>query len=240
MIALILVSHSAKIADGTADLIREMAPDCPLASAAGVDDPEHPIGTDAVKIITALEAFAEHQGIAILVDLGSAILSAQTALDLIDPALAAKTRIAAAPLVEGALSAAIASANGADLAGVVREAENALAPKRQALGGGHAAAQNGAPAPSAQTPHHTADVRAAHGLHARPAAKLVAALRGLDADCELEYDGRRANPKSLNSLIALAIPHGARITLYAGGKDAEKALSAFAALAADNFGDRAD
>lgn len=236
MIALVIVSHSANIAVGLADLIREMAPDCPLRLAAGIDDPEHSIGTDAVKILDAVESLAAHDGIVLLVDLGSAILSAQTALELLAPDIAEKTRIAAAPLVEGGLAAAIAAASGASLADVVREAENALAPKQQALG---SAAVATAPefVDAGGTLHQRIILSLAHGLHARPAAKLVATLRGLNADCQLEYQGQRVNARSLNSLMALAIPHGAALTLHASGEDARKAIDAFGNLAAANFGE---
>lgn len=233
MIALILVSHSAKIAAGTADLIREMAPDCRLQLAAGVDDPEHPIGTDAIAILNALEAERDAAGIVLLVDLGSAILSAQTALELADPDIAAKSRIAAAPLVEGALAAAMAASSG-DMQQVIVEAENALAAKQRALG---IAAPSAAPASPQQGLHRHARITLAHGIHARPAACLVAALRGLNADCTLHYQGQHANARSLNSLIALAIPHGADVTLYADGPDAQAALAAFDALVAQQFGE---
>ena len=136
MIHLILVSHHPDIARGIAALAAQMsaAPDT-IHTAAGIDDADNPVGTDAVRIMQAIEDAANPDGILILVDLGSAILSAQTALDLLDdPALAARCRISPAPLVEGAISAAVAASSGADLATVAREAEQALAAKQAALG----------------------------------------------------------------------------------------------------------
>ena len=136
MIHLILVSHHPDIARGIAALAAQMsaAPDT-IHTAAGIDDADNPVGTDAVRIMQAIEDAANPDGILILVDLGSAILSAQTALDLLDdPALAARCRISPAPLVEGAISAAVAASSGADLATVAREAEQALSAKQAALG----------------------------------------------------------------------------------------------------------
>lgn len=253
MIGLVLVSHSPKIAEGIADLIREMA-DCPLALAAGIDDPEHPIGTDAVKIMQAVEEVMSEDGVVILVDLGSAILSAQTALDLLEPEMAEKVSIAAAPLVEGALSAAIAASGGADKAAVLREAEKALAAKQAALG--VAVAPNMAsPLLNAETPVAEAAVSGdkavgkqsvkvivtpPHGLHARPAARLVAALRAFDAKLILEKDGRLADARSLNDITALQVRCGDEITLHAEGADAAAAVQSFTDLADNHFGDSVD
>ena len=136
MIHLIIVSHHPDIARGIAALAAQMsaAPET-IHTAAGIDDADNPIGTDAVRIMQAILDADNPDGILILVDLGSAILSAQTALDLLDdPALAARCRISAAPLVEGAISAAVAASSGADLAAVAREATQALAAKQAALG----------------------------------------------------------------------------------------------------------
>lgn len=248
MIGIVLVSHSPLIAQGIADLIREMAPDCPLALAAGVDDPERPIGTDAVKIMQAVEEVMGAEGVAVMVDLGSAILSAQTALDLLDPEIAQKTAISAAPIVEGALAAAIAASGGADLKGVLREASGALSGKQNALGEEEPPAaadsplsgkgQQAAP-PAAAENARQAKVRlaAAHGLHARPAARLIAALRDFDAKLILEKEGRFADARSMNDISALQARQNDEIILHAEGGDAAAAIEAFLALAAVNFGD---
>ena len=135
MIHLILVSHHPDIARGIAALAAQMsaAPET-IHTAAGIDDADNPIGTDAVRIMQAILDADNPDGILILVDLGSAILSAQTALDLLDdPALVARCRISAAPLVEGAISAAVAASSGADLETVAREATQALAAKQASL-----------------------------------------------------------------------------------------------------------
>lgn len=235
MIGLVLVSHSPKIAEGIADLIREMA-DCPLALAAGIDDPEHPIGTDAVKIMQAVEEVMSEDGVVILVDLGSAILSAQTALDLLEPEMAEKVSIAAAPLVEGALSAAIAASGGADRTTVLYEAERALLAKQSALG---TPITNIEPqsALSSQEQSITVTIHNPHGLHARPIAKLAAALKGFDAKLTLEKNGKFANAKSMTATMMLGVACGDNIIFHAEGKDASLAIAAFQALAAENFGD---
>ena len=240
MIHLIIVSHHPDIARGIAALAAQMsaAPET-IHTAAGIDDADNPIGTDAVRIMQAILDADNPDGILILVDLGSAILSAQTALDLLDdPALAARCRISAAPLVEGAISAAVAASSGADLETVAREATQALAAKQAALGESAPASATPVVAPSGDSTTITLTNR--DGLHARPAARLVAALTPYRARLVLTCGDKQADGKSLNQLALLQARHGDRLTLHADGDDAAAALQTFRDLAAANFGDPAD
>ena len=240
MIHLIIVSHHPDIARGIAALAAQMsaAPET-IHTAAGIDDPDNPVGTDAVRIMQAILDADNPDGILILVDLGSAILSAQTALDLLDdPALAARCRISAAPLVEGAISAAVAASSGADLAAVAREATQALAAKQAALGESTPASATPVVAPSGDSATITLTNR--DGLHARPAARLAAALAPYHARLVLSCGDKQADGKSLNQLALLQARCGDRLTLHADGDDAAAALQTFRDLAAANFGDPAD
>ena len=240
MIHLILVSHHPDIARGIAALAAQMsaAPET-IHTAAGIDDADNPVGTDAVRIMQTLLEADNPDGILILVDLGSAILSAQTALDLLDdPALAARCRISAAPLVEGAISAAVAASSGADLETVAREATQALAAKQAALGESAPASATPVVAPSGDSTTITLTNR--DGLHARPAARLVAALTPYRARLVLTCGDKQADGKSLNQLALLQARHGDRLTLHADGDDAAAALQPFRDLAAANFGDPPD
>ena len=240
MIHLILVSHHPDIARGIAALAAQMsaAPET-IHTAAGIDDADNPVGTDAVRIMQTLLEADNPDGILILVDLGSAILSAQTALDLLnDPALAARCRISAAPLVEGAISAAVAASSGADLETVAREATQALAAKQAALGESAPTSATPVVAPSGDSTTITLTNR--DGLHARPAARLVAALTPYRARLVLSCGDKQADGKSLNQLALLQARHGDRLTLHADGDDAAAALQTFRELAATNFGDPPD
>ena len=240
MIHLILVSHHPDIARGIAALAAQMsaAPET-IHTAAGIDDPDNPVGTDAVRIMQTLLEADNPDGILILVDLGSTILSAQTALDLLDdPALAARCRISAAPLVEGAISAAVAASSGADLETVAREATQALAAKQAALGESAPASATPVVAPSGDSTTITLTNR--DGLHARPAARLAAALTPYRARLILTCGDKQADGKSLNQLALLQARHGDRLTLHADGDDAAAALQTFRELAATNFGDPPD
>ena len=101
MVNLVIVSHSARLGEGVGELARQMLMNdgCKLAIAAGIDDPDSPIGTDPIKVMEAIESVADTDHVLVMMDIGSALLSAETALDLLDPAMAAKVRLCAAPLV---------------------------------------------------------------------------------------------------------------------------------------------
>lgn len=238
MINIVVVSHSALLARGVEQLARQMmrGDGCKLALAAGVDDEEHPIGTDAVNVMEAIEAVADGDGILVLMDLGSALLSAETALDLLDPDLAAKVRLCAAPLVEGTLAAVVAANSGASLEQVVAEAQGALQAKQAQLGEASPTAKSVA-LPLAQGKSATWTVQNPHGLHARPAARLVETLAPFKAELVLEKQGQCVDPRSLNQLALLQVRHGDTVRLIADGAQADEALAAFKALAEQHFGE---
>jgi phosphoenolpyruvate---glycerone phosphotransferase subunit DhaM len=113
-VGLVVVSHSAKIAQGVVELAEQMAAAVRIQAAGGTDDGG--IGTDATLIAEAIAAADEGDGVLLLVDLGSAVLSAQVAIDeLVDEEIRGRVRIAEAPVVEGAVVAAIQASTGASL-----------------------------------------------------------------------------------------------------------------------------
>ena len=139
MIGIVVVSHSAALAEGVVALARGMAgDDVPIEAAGGIDEPGA-LGTDAVKVMAAIEA-AGADGVLVLMDLGSAVLSAETALDFLDDDTRARVLLCEAPLVEGAVAAAAAARAGASLGEAAAEARNGLAGKIAHLGGPQPAA----------------------------------------------------------------------------------------------------
>ncbi|HDL7189951.1 TPA: dihydroxyacetone kinase subunit DhaM [Yersinia enterocolitica] len=240
MVNLVVVSHSALLAQGVAELAQQMTQGgCQLAVAAGVDDVDHPIGTDAIKVMEAIESVYSPSGVLVLMDLGSALLSAETALELLDPEMARNVQLCAAPLVEGTLAAVVAASSGASLAEVRAEAMGALVAKAAQLGEGIAPDANSAvvakAAPDAQSVSWV--VRNPNGLHVRPAAKLVEVLAPFAADLLLEKNGQCVNPHSLNQLAILQVRKGDTIRLLASGEQAGEALDAFMQLAHQHFGE---
>jgi PTS hybrid protein len=121
-VGLVVVSHSARIAEGTAELAGQMAgPDVRIVPAGGLEDGS--IGTDAARIAAAIGEAEAGAGVVVLVDLGSAVLSAMTAFEMLgDPP---QVRLSKGPIVEGAVIAAIQSSTGSSLGEVLAAAEGA-------------------------------------------------------------------------------------------------------------------
>ncbi len=125
MVGLVIVSHSWKIAEGVCDLANEMAGGNPgIIAAGGLEDGS--IGTDAQRIADAIRTANQGDGVAILADIGSAIMSAETAIELLeDEGEEIRAEIADAPLIEGAVCAAVEAAGGGTLDSVLTSAEEA-------------------------------------------------------------------------------------------------------------------
>jgi len=125
-VALVVVSHSEKIADGAAELAAQMAPDVSIVAAGGT--PDGRIGTSLEKVMAALEQAAGADGVVILTDLGSAVMTAESALEFAGEPDGIV--LADAPLVEGLVAAAVAAQGGADVHAVKRAAEAAYGSAR--------------------------------------------------------------------------------------------------------------
>lgn len=237
MTGIVLVSHSLALAQAARDLAVQMTPDAApiIHLAAGMSDGT--LGTDATAVMSALEAADAQGGAVVLMDLGSAILSAEMALELVDPELASRAVLCAAPFVEGLVAAAVTAASGADPATVAREARGALGMKVNQLGeveGGEGPDVEGSA--SAVSPSDAGDydpeavvisvvVTDPHGLHARPAATLVRAITELPATIELRdvTSGSDWVPgDSIIAVMGLGVESGHEVAVRASGADAAK------------------
>src|SRR5437763_9688239 len=115
MVGIVVVSHSEKLAEGLRELVGQLSQGAvPVASAGG--GPQGELGTSAERIRAAIQAVGGPDGVLVLVDLGSAVLSAEMAIDLLDPPGVPEVRISDAPLVEGAVVAVIHAGQGNTLA----------------------------------------------------------------------------------------------------------------------------
>lgn len=121
-VGLVVVSHSSRIAEGTAELAAQMAGDeVRIIPAGGMADGS--IGTDPVRIAEAIAAADAGAGVVVLADLGSAVLSTRTALELMgEPG---NVRLSRGPIVEGAVIAAVQASTGSTLDEVLQAAEEA-------------------------------------------------------------------------------------------------------------------
>jgi PTS hybrid protein len=122
-VGIVLVSHSADLAEAAAELARELAgPSTAVLAAGGTEDGR--FGTSIDKIEAAVSGADSGDGVAILMDVGSAVLTSKALLaDLDDDG--PDVRLVDAPLVEGAIAAAVTASTGQDLDAVVAAAEQA-------------------------------------------------------------------------------------------------------------------
>ncbi|CAN7164788.1 dihydroxyacetone kinase phosphoryl donor subunit DhaM [Arthrobacter sp. LjRoot14] len=221
-VSLVVVSHSEKIADGAAELAAQMAPDVVILPAGGTDDGR--IGTSLEKVMAALDQAAGEDGIVVLTDLGSAVMTAESAVEFLpDPDT---VLLADAPLVEGLVAAAVAAQSGADATGVKQAAEAV----RRAP-----AAEAPAEAETLGPPEATGDFELVNqaGMHARPAAKIAGGLAGLDAEVTVNgMDGA-----SMTGLMTLGAGKGSILHVEAWGPDAARAVKYVGGLVEAGFGE---
>lgn len=124
-VGIVIVSHSPLVAEGAADMVRQMVGDeVPLAWCGG--DPAGRLGSSVEAIQAAIERAWSEAGVAILFDLGGAETNAEMAIELLDPERAARIAICNAPIVEGAVIAATEASGGSDLQTVKAVAEELL------------------------------------------------------------------------------------------------------------------
>lgn len=123
MVGLVLVSHSAKLAEGIAELVASMQEDLPVRAVGGTSDGR--LGTSAERIYQALVELDNSDGVLILFDLGSALMSAEVALEWLSDEQRARVMISDAPLVEGALVVAVNAGLHLPLAELAASAQEA-------------------------------------------------------------------------------------------------------------------
>jgi multiphosphoryl transfer protein len=244
MVGIVIVSHSAKLAEGVAELAREMGgPDVPLEVAGGTDMPDEALGTDATKVQRAIEQAQSGDGVLVLMDLGSAVLSAEMALEMLSDEHRGRVLLCEAPLIEGAVAAATAAKLGMSLDEVAGEARGGLQPKVVHLGTSATPDQpQQDDAPDLQGAEATTELDVGNrlGLHARPAARFVQTAGSFDAQVwvtNLSTGAGPASARSLNAIATLGVRRGHRIAVSARGPQAHDALEALEVLARQNFGD---
>jgi PTS hybrid protein len=219
-VSLVLVSHSAKLAEGLAELAAQMAPDVAILPAGGL--PEGGIGTDYDEVVAAVQRADSGGGVVLLYDLGSAQMTAELAVEsLADPSAAS---VVDAPFVEGAVAAAVAAQGGAGRDAVAEAAAAAGAPPDLA----EVVEQDGG---------DTLELTLSNdvGLHARPAALLARSIVGLDAAVTVRLGEETADARSVLALMSLGARQGDRVEIRAAGEQAAEALQRVRDLVERNF-----
>ena len=240
MVNLVLVSHSARLAEGVAELAAEMGGgEVLIEPAGGIDDGA--IGTDAERVRAAVERVRSDDGVLVLMDLGSALMSAEIALEMLEAG--GPVMLTAAPLVEGAVAAAARARGGAELAEVAAEARGALAAKAAQLG------EEDDEAPGEKRPRSATASRVRLpignrlGLHVRPAGRIIELVADHDASRRAAQRRPRHRPDRRPQ------PDGDRAPARGAGRRTrgrrerpagERAPRGPGALAAANWGDAPD
>jgi PTS hybrid protein len=234
-VGLVIVSHSEKIADGIVELAAQMAGDVAIVAAGGTGDGR--IGTSFEKVRDAIDRADSGAGAVVLCDLGSAVLTAETALDFLPDGVRERIWIADAPLVEGAVAASVAAQTGASLAAVLVAASSAA----QAM----ATNSDGPslPSPSGEVRSDGSvdsgqsvvevDLVNREGLHARPAAAFVKLASKFEASVTVNG----VDAKSLLRIMSLGLVRGDTLTLRGSGREADEAIVALRELVASGFGE---
>jgi phosphoenolpyruvate---glycerone phosphotransferase subunit DhaM len=225
-VRIVVVSHSDKIADGAVELAAQMAPDVMMVPAGGTSDGR--IGTSMEKVMAALESAAGADGVVVLTDLGSAVMTAESAMEFAEGG--APVLLADAPIVEGLVAAAVAAQGGASVHAVRRAAEATHGyPASRPRAEEHLPAA----APAAVDASGDFELVNQAGMHARPAAKIAGGLSALDAEVTVNgVDGA-----SMTGLMTLAAGKGSVLHVEAYGPDAERAVAYVAGLVRDGFGE---
>lgn len=228
-VGLVFVSHSDKIADGLRELAGQMAQNAPMAAAGGTDDGR--IGTSFDKVTAAIAAVDQGVGVVLLCDLGSAILTAETALDFLDDSVRERVRIVDAPLIEGGVAAAVASEVGGTLHAVMEAAESAGGTTALSAGSAEIAEQTEPAPPSGYS--RTVTLINKDGLHARPAADFVKLANTFPA--RVTVNGTDA--RSLLGIMAMGLVKGTTVVLASEDPVGSDAVDALATLVESGFGE---
>ncbi len=243
-VGLVIVSHSAQLAAGVVELAGQMTQGkIPIAAAGGAIDDI--LGTSADKILEAIESVDGPDGVLVLLDLGSAILSAELALEMLSDEQRNRVRLTYAPLVEGAFAAALEASLGHTLAQVKLMAEKTADVDQLQMLKPLTPAENEpveivAPPESispGETSEHTAQLTLANptGLHARPAMLFVQTAAGYQANIRASGRGKETDAASIFGVMSLGLRQGDTLTIRASGKEAEAAIEALSELVRVNF-----
>lgn len=247
MIGFVVVSHSRLLAEAAVALATQMVAEAPPPIEIAAGAPDGGFGTDATAIAAAIDRLDASEDVVVLMDLGSAVLSAELALEFVDRP--ERVHLSPAPFVEGLVAAVVLAATGAGWTSLRAELGGAYAQKARHLDEAGRDQQAPAPPPtpgpqaepgSEQDASFEAVVVNPSGLHARPAATFVKTAARFDAVVEIENLDAGSAPvsaASLLALIALGVGRGARVRVHARGPEAQPAIDALRTLVEDGFGE---
>lgn len=248
MVNLILVSHSKKLADGVAEMVKQMtaSESVKILTAAGTGEDNQDLGTNALEIMEAIEAAYTEDGILILMDLGSAVLSTEMALDMVSDDMKANISVCPAPFVEGAITSAVQAGLGSDLSSVYKEAMQSLKMKTEQLSdmidtqAEEKEVEKIITGSDNNKREITLVIPNKQGLHARPAVLFVKTVGKFDAKVMVKNLTEHKGPVEANSLISvmtIAARQGNQVHITAEGEEKDAVIDALVALFERNLDD---
>jgi dihydroxyacetone kinase phosphotransfer subunit len=174
VVGLVVISHSMELAEAVVALVNQVGRGrVQVVPVGGTGDPAQPFGSDAVAISKAILQAHSPDGVVVLMDLGSSVMSAELALELLPEEIRAGVYLCPGPLVEGAVVAGIQASCGSSVERVLAEANEALQAKALRLeSADRGERESGAP-PKSRSERREIRIGHPEGLHARPAAEVV-------------------------------------------------------------------
>ncbi|WP_313541177.1 dihydroxyacetone kinase phosphoryl donor subunit DhaM [Leifsonia aquatica] len=235
-VGIVFVSHSVLLAEGAVALAGQMAPSVRLIAAGGTDDDG--IGTSFAKVMAGVGEADSGAGVVVISDLGSALLTAETVLDMLADDERARVRVVDVPYVEGGIAASVAAETGADLAAVAAAAESArtawpVGEKGDAAPAGIPAAAPAESSAEGGPYEREVFVRNPQGLHARPAADFVKLANTFPV--KVTVNGKDA--KSLLGVMSLGLTAGSTARISTEDPAGSEAVDALVALVETGFGE---
>ena len=220
MVNLVIVSHTHALAEAVKELALEMSEDVQIKTAGGVD--ENTVGTNAERIHDAINRAWSEDGVVVLTDLGSAIMSAEMSIEMLADDKRERVQLIEGPLITGAITAGTEASGGGDLESVARAASQ----EAEATGSTESSPDSTAPTDQS-TQSIQLEVRNHHGLHARPAVKFAQRADEFEATVQvknLSRDSEFVDASSMMNVVKLGIDQDDKIEISARGNNASEAL----------------
>ena len=239
MVGIVIVAHSRKLAEGVKELADQMSQGRVSIVAAGGLDNNNTIGTSVDRILKAINDAYQDEGVLVLMDLGSAVLSTKMAIQMLPPEKQAKVVMSEAPIVEGSIAAVVEASIGSTLEKVDSTARNVVT-KAKVTGqiplvyikSPEVSVKEG---PLADKIVLTLTNKM--GLHARPAALFVQSASKFKSNITVEKDGKKVNAKSILGVLSLGAEKGAKIKISVDGEDKQEAIRDLKELIENKFGE---
>ncbi|WP_424002536.1 phosphoenolpyruvate--protein phosphotransferase [Maribacter sp. IgM3_T14_3] len=239
MVGIVIVSHSKKLAEGVKELAEQMSQGkVKIFAAGGLNDETNSIGTDPFLIKEAIELADSDGGVLVLMDIGSAVMNAEMATELLSENLKEKVLLCEAPLVEGAIAAAAQAMSGFKLEKVAMEARNGLLGKATLLGAAPPTGLDGHSEVETTGREIKIEVPNKLGLHARPSVRLVELVNRFDNEVSVAVNnGSFVSATSISQVGTLGAMQGDTLVFKVRGNEFSELERTLKEFSSNNFGD---